>query len=153
MRYTILIVAISLIFLGCKKNKTTKPELTFKSVNNSAVAYGDLLVMTLSFNNIQGNILDSLFINEVPSNIDTSCAQSRFSQSYGLPVFSSANNQGGIITVSFANGTIISGYPTIGANCTNSEDDTCHFQFVLQDQYGNKSDTLTSSQIIIQQSP
>jgi hypothetical protein len=144
MRYTILIVAISLIFLGCKKDKSSRPVLTFKSVNSTTFNEGDIITFTLSFKDIKPNILDSLNVKEI-----VSCVASRFSQNYGLPVFSSASNQGGNITVSFINHDIVSPYQTIRAQCDS--DDICHFQFILIDANNNKSDSVLSPQIIIKQ--
>jgi len=144
MRYTILIVAISLIFLGCKKSKTTKPSLSFKSVNSTVIQEGELLQFTLSFKNIQSSIEDTLLVQEI-----VPCPLSQFSQKFGLPVFSAASKQGGDITVSFVNHDIVPPYQTVSAQCDS--DDICHFQFTLIDQYHNKSDSILSPQITIKQ--
>lgn len=144
MRYTVLIVAISLIFLGCKKNNSSRPSLTFKSVNNTTVQDGGLLIFTLDFKNIQPSVQDSLVVQEL-----VPCPLSQFSQSYGLPVFSAANNQGGIITVSFINNLSGTDYPILGAKCDS--DDVCNFQFVLIDKNQNKSDSILSPTITIKQ--
>jgi hypothetical protein len=144
MRYTILIVAISLIFFGCKKDKSSRPVLSFKSVNSTTINDGDLLIFTLSFKNIKPSIDDTLNIKEL-----VPCALSQFSQNYGLPVFSAASNQGGTITVSFINNVTGTDYPILGAKCDS--DDICHFQFILVDQYHNKSDTVLSPAITIKQ--
>jgi hypothetical protein len=144
MRYTVLIVAISLLFLGCKKDKTSKPDLSFKSVNNTTVSDGDLLIFTLTFKNIQPNIADTLNVKEI-----VPCPLSQFSQNYGLPVFSAASNQGGTITVSFINNVTGTDYPILGAKCDS--DDICHFQFTLIDANNNKSDSILSPAITIKQ--
>ncbi len=144
MRYTILIVAISLIFLGCKKDKSTRPVLTFKSVNSTTINDGDLLIFTLSFKDIQPNVADTLNVQEI-----VPCAFSQFSQNYGLPVFSAASNQGGDIIVSFINNVTGTNYPIIGAKCDS--DDICHFKFILIDKNNNKSDSILSPAITIKQ--
>ncbi|HTB99342.1 MAG TPA: hypothetical protein VK705_01540 [Ferruginibacter sp.] len=144
MRYTILIVAISLIFLGCKKNKTSKPSLTFKSVNSTVIQEGELLVFTLSFKNIQSSPSDTLVVQEI-----VPCPLSQFSQNFGLPVFSAASNQGGDITISFVNHNIVPPYQTISAQCDS--DDIAHFQFTLINANNIKSDSILSPQIIIKQ--
>jgi hypothetical protein len=146
MRYTILIVAISLIFLGCKKDHT-RPELSFKSVNSTTINDGDLLIFTLSFKDIKGSATDSLMIYQ----IIPACQSGQDTVREALPVFPASSNQQGDITVTFINNAIVPGYENaiISAKC--SMDNTCEFKFVLQDQYGNKSDTVISPTIIIKQ--
>jgi hypothetical protein len=144
MRYTILIVAISLIFLGCKKNRTSAPILRFKSVNTTTVEDGQLLIFTLSFNNIQSSSLNALVIQEI-----VPCPSSAFSDTTSLPVFSAANNQGGDIVVSFINNLSAGSYPIIAAKCDS--DDIAKFQFTLIDQNKHKSDSILSPTIIIKQ--
>jgi hypothetical protein len=144
MRYTILIVAISLIFLGCKKNSPSGPTLSFKSVNTTTVEDGQLLIFTLSFNHIQSSSLNTLIIQEI-----VPCTLSAFSDTTSLPVFSAANNQGGEITVSFINNAIVNPYPIIAAKCDS--DDIANFQFTLIDKNQHKSDSILSPTIIIKQ--
>jgi hypothetical protein len=146
MRYTILIAAISLIFLGCKKSNT-RPELSFKSVNSTTINDGDLLIFTLSFNDIKGSLLDSLLIYQ----IIPACQSGQDTLREGLPVFPSSSHQQGDITVTYINNAIVPGYAAaiISAKC--SMDNVCQFKFVLQDQYGNKSDTVSSPTITIKQ--
>jgi len=143
MRYTILIVAIGLIFLGCKKN-STKPSLSFKSVNTTTVDNGQLLIFTLSFKNIQSSPLNTIVIQEI-----VPCPASAFSDTVSLPVFSAASNQGGEITVGFINDNSGSSYPIIAAKCLM--DDTAKFQFTLIDKNQHKSDSILSPAIIIKQ--
>jgi hypothetical protein len=143
MRYTVLIVAISLLFLGCKKNKTSKPQISIKSVNSTVINEGQLLIFTLSFNDLQPNALDTVNVREIAH-----CQLSNFSQNYGIPLFSSANNQGGTMTISFINHDIVTPYILISAQCDS--DDIAHFQFKVTDQ-NNNSDSVLSQPIIIKQ--
>jgi hypothetical protein len=145
MRYTILIVAISLIFLGCKKNGGSGPSLSFKSVNNTTVANGDLLIFTLSFNHIQSSTANLLIIKEI-----VPCPESAFLDTTNLPTFSAASNQGGEITVSFINNVSAGSYPIIGAKCDS--DDVAKFQFTLVDK-NQRKDSVLSPTIIIKNNP
>jgi uncharacterized repeat protein (TIGR01451 family) len=144
MRYTILIVAIGLIFLGCKKNSNTRPVLSYKSVNSTTIENGELLIFTLSFKDIAPSQYNNLVIKEI-----VPCPLSAFSDTVALPVFSAPSNQGGDITVSFINNTIAGSYPIIAAKCDS--DDIANFQFTLIDKNQHKSDSILSPTIIIKQ--
>ncbi len=145
MRYQILIAAFCLVFIGCKKN-SGKPVLKLKSVSSTVVPHGAALIFTFTFSNLAGDASDSIFIRQVTSN----CSEDSLRGKEGVPVFTSSNNEGGTISVSFVNGTDDGGYiPLLTPQC--SAQDSSVFQFVLQDRFANMSDTVTSSVIVLTQ--
>ncbi|HMG81514.1 MAG TPA: hypothetical protein VK559_00635 [Ferruginibacter sp.] len=143
MRYTILIVAISVIFIACKKDKSSKPQISIQSVNSTVINEGDLLIFTLSFKNLHPSEADTLNVREIAP-----CPGNNFSQNYGVPLFSAPSNEGGIMTVSFINYTSDPPYIYIAAQCDS--DEIARFQFKVTDQ-NNNSDSILSEPITIKQ--
>jgi hypothetical protein len=141
MRYTILIVAISVIFIACKKDKSSKPQISIQSVNSTVINEGDLLIFTLSFKNLHPSAADTVNVREIAP-----CTGSNFSQNYGIPLFSAASNEGGTMTISFINHDIVTPYILISAQCDS--DDIARFQFKVTDQ-NNNSDSVLSEPITI----
>ena len=143
MRYSILIVTISLLIISCGKDKfTTAPQLKFKSVNTTELSKGQVLTFKLSFTDGDGDLQDSLFVEKIEPN----CPDSYFKQKYKIPVFPTSKNTEGDIEVSY--GYNVSGYPLIKAPQCN-RNDTCYFRFMLKDKAQNTSDTVQSETIII----
>ena len=148
MRNTIIIAVISLMIIGCTKDKfTTKPQLKFKKVNKDVFATGDELIITLSFTDKEGDLPGKFFIQRVTP----SClADTIFKDSTILPDFPVSPSLEGDIIVNYSVGTNNghAGIMTLAPGECNSSD-TCFFKFVLADKAGNKSDTAVSSIIVI----
>lgn len=128
--------------MSCSKEKfSSTPSLKFKSVNTTSLRNQQLLQFTLSFTDAEGDLTDSIFVQEVVPD----CAFSNFSTLYPLPVFPTTKNQTGDLTVTF--GYNVSGYATVAPKCTQS--DTAVFRFVLRDRANHASDTVSSPKIIL----
>lgn len=146
MRNTILIAVISLLIIGCSKNKfETTPKLEFKSVNTTELRSGQIIQFKIGYTDAEGDLQDSIYVEKYGIN----CANSRFVQYYKLPVFPSIKNSEGEILISYGYG--VTNYPLIQSPQCSGQNDTCFFRFMIQDEMKNKSDTITSETIIIYQ--
>ena len=143
MRYPILFSIFLLVLLsGCDKKKFgTTPSLTFKSVNTTQVANGQVLQFTLSFTDAEGDLTDSIFAEKIVPY----CSRSSFSSFYAIPPFPSGKNQEGEIIVTF--GYNADPYQNISPHC--EKNDTAVFRFALRDQALHVSDTVSSPPIIL----
>jgi hypothetical protein len=149
MRYTIVIVIISFIFIGCSKDKfSSVPTLTYLSVNNNVFVYGDEIEFKLSFTDSEGDLSDSIYVEQVPG---SHCANASVEGTmHALPIFPLSKNSKGEIIIK-------KGYrvnPSKGFNYNVNEpqcniNDTCYFRFVLKDKAQHKSDTVTSEKIVL----
>lgn len=143
MRYRVLFCVVLLFaFSGCGKDKfETTPKITFSKVNTTELRAGQILQFTISFTDAQGDISDSIFVQEVVPE----CQASNFKQPYKVPEFPSTSNQKGDIVVTF--GYNADPYPNIAPQC--QKDETAIFRFALRDKAGNVSDTVSSPPIKI----
>jgi len=155
MKAKLLIAAITLTLLaGCSKDKfTTKPQLTFKSVNLNTIEPGQVLSFTIRFTDKEGDIQNALYFDKKTRN----CSASDVSQSYTISqnVPKTGDLQGDLL-INFAYGqdaAFATGYPLLPepqcGTSTNPINDTCVFRFVLTDKANNSSDTLVSPEIVI----
>jgi len=143
MRNTIVIAFIALIFVGCNKEKfTSRPQLKFKSINTKVLDRGEIVSVTLSYTDLEGDLQDSLFVQK----FEPSCVRSRFTTKYKLPNFPAVRNSEGEFVVSF--GYNVNNYPLITAPLCG-RNDTCYFRFVLKDKAQNVSDTVNSDVFVI----
>ncbi|MEP6952359.1 MAG: hypothetical protein ABI863_23910 [Ginsengibacter sp.] len=144
MRYTILFsIFLLLQFVGCKKNKfSTTPSLKFESVNTTQLHNQQLIRFSLSFTDAEGDLTDSIFVQEIVPN----CAGSNIEGLFPLPGFPTTKDQKGGITITF--GYNASGYTSVSPQCP-PENDTAVFRFALKDKAQHVSDTVSSPVIII----
>ena len=124
MRNTILFsIFLFAILSGCSKKKYgSTPTLKFKSVNTTNLATGQLLQFTLSFTDAEGDLTDSIYVEEIAPN----CANSSFATQYSLPSFPASKNQAGDILVTFGYNAG-SAYTNIAPQC--QKNDTAVFRF------------------------
>ena len=136
------------ILAGCSKDKyTTKPIITFKSVNTNTLDVGGLLEITLDYTDKEGDINNQLYVEKKTRN----CGASDFSQMYPLPTDIPSYKKGEVI-VTFAYSPN-AGYPVIKSpqcgSATNLINDSCIFRFVLTDKANNVSDTIQTPEIVV----
>ena len=149
MRYTILFGVLIFLILGCNKDKyTVAPQLVYKSANSTTVSLSQLLQMTLSFTDADGDV-DSLYIKQVTPN----CPQDSLNpidNFRAIPSnFPSVKNQHGDIVVTFAIGASSSqDIPTLRIPQCGHNDST-YFRFFIQDKAKHRSDTINSEPIVI----
>ncbi|MBS1738776.1 MAG: hypothetical protein JSS98_19520 [Bacteroidetes bacterium] len=146
MRYPVLSAIFALLlFCSCNKEKfNSVPSLKFSTVNNTDLYSGEVLKLTLTFTDAEGDVSDTIYvIKSVPG-----CALSGFSQAYKVPDFPSSKNQKGDISVLFGYNSNDPTLPDVkGPKCNMN--DTAYFKFVLKDKQNHLSDTAVSPAIII----
>lgn len=144
MRQTLLIsICLLLILSGCKKDKyDSKPSLKFLSVSKTELRSGDILVFQMEFTDKEGDISDSIFIQEIVPNCDRG-----FVAYYPIPQFPPQSNLKGLI--SFTMGYNATNYPRLSKFCPGSQPDSAIFKFFIVDKAKNRSDTVTSPLVVI----
>jgi hypothetical protein len=133
------LIIIFLFAAACSKDKfTTKPQLEFKRVNTHNVPYGGVFTFTLGFTDKEGDISDSLWIEEITTN----CPASNLVARYKVPNFPAKTDEQGEFSISFVNTVILDGYATWPSpQCQRP--DTATFRFWVRDKAGNVSDTVS----------
>ena len=151
MRYTIVILIISFALFGCTKDKfSSVPTLTYLSVNNNVFVYGDEIEFKLGFTDSEGDLTDSIYVEQVPGSI---CANSSVVKTmHAIPTFPLSKNSKGEIIIK--KGYRVTPSVNVGENYNVIEpqcnrNDTCYFRFVLKDKAQHKSDTVTSEKIVL----
>ena len=141
MRYTILVILLSIVLFSCNKDNVvgSSPGLVFNSVSSTTVPLGSYFQFTLSFTDTNGD-LDSLFVQTVSK----SCIP--FTDSSALPYFPSNKKLSGSLQVTYGNGT--TSIP-IYDSCDYDINDTCYFRFVVKDASGKLSDAVQSPQMVL----
>ncbi len=144
MRYTILFsIFLFAILAGCSKKKfSSTPTLKFKSVNTTNLVAGQLLQFTLSFTDAEGDLTDSIYVDQIVPN----CAASSVPSKFAIPPFPASKNQDGDIIVTFGYNAGQQ-YTNIAPQC--QQNDTAVFRFALKDQAKHVSDTVSSPKIIL----
>ena len=103
MRNTILIALVSLIFLSCNKDTfSSTPKLTYKSVNTKTLGRNQILKFNLSFTDLEGDVIDTVFVQKVT--LTRTCIT--FSEKFPVPNFPTSPKLTGDILVSYSNGLI-----------------------------------------------
>jgi hypothetical protein len=137
------------LFTACNKDKyTTKPQLEFKSAKNYNVERGDLIEFSIEFTDKEGDISDTLYIQ----NRTASCPTSDYPApaAFKVPDFPTSSNVKGEFKIIFENGTNNTGNAIYSANRCGRPDTTV-FYFWIKDKANNISDTIkTDKPLIIQ---
>lgn len=144
------ILAAAVLF-ACNKDKfQTKPQLTIKSVSSDVIPFNGSIRFRIEFTDKEGDVQDSFLVKKVrlnqrvvPTNLDSFWAQ--------IPDF--PNTSKGEIFVDLPYQAILSATnpPNIpGSTPPAKESDTLVVKFLARDNAGNKSDTITSKQIVVQ---
>ncbi|MBN9349110.1 MAG: hypothetical protein J0H55_00355 [Chitinophagaceae bacterium] len=143
MRNSIIIMLFAFIIAGCGKSKfESKPVLEFKDVNTTELHRQQLIRFTLGFTDKDGDISDSVFIQKIVAD----CPATSFNQWFPMPSVPPTSDMKGQIVLTL--GYNVSGYSDIlGPQC--QQDDKAIFRFVLKDEKGNVSDTVSSPIITI----
>ena len=141
MRYTILFsIILFLLCTGCKKDKfETTPSLKFVKTNTTQLQNQQLIEFTMSFTDAEGDLTDSIFVQEIVPG----CPGSNLQGLFPLPLFPTSKNQKGDVTVTLE-------YNDFPPQCP-PKNDTAIFRFALKDKADHVSDTVSSPVIIIMQ--
>jgi hypothetical protein len=141
----IFIVSLTTLLIACGKDKfETKPKLEIKDYSSKEIFQGQTLTIRLNYFDKEGDlggapvigILKRLNILPLPpgqDKVDTFLNN--------LPKFPKKDN--GEITFQLGYNFLNEGIPP------NGENDTLVFRFAVTDLAGNKSDTITTDQIVI----
>jgi len=142
MRYTFLIAILLLTLGSCNKNKfSSTPSLKFKSVNSTDLYNQGVITFTLHFTDAEGDLTDSLYVQELVAN----CPASDVASLFAIPSFPTTKDIQGDLTVNL--GYNRSDYLSVSPQC--QENDTAVFRFALRDKAHHVSDTVSSPVIII----
>jgi hypothetical protein len=143
----LILLTITLFFSSCKKEEfNTKPTLTFGEVNTTQLRQGNLLIFTLNFTDKEGDIQDTLWVQKI-SRTCPSTPGVQFISRNKVPDFTGTPNLKGKLEITFVYNANVPGTPSI-VGC-NNRNDTALFRFWLKDKANNRSDTISSPDIIL----
>jgi hypothetical protein len=142
----LILLALPFLFFGCKKDTyTTKPQISVKSINNKQLKPGDLLIFQIGFTDAEGDIQDTLWVQKI-SRVCPGSAGAQFLSKNRIPDFTPIPNLKGVLEIGYSYG--VSGeFQTING-CPN-RNDTCYFKFWMKDKANNRSDTITTENIVL----
>ena len=143
----LILLAITVIFSACKKDTyTTKPQISIKSISSKTVNSGDVLIFQIHFTDKEGDIQDTLWIQKF-SRVCPNTAGVQFTSASRVPDFVPTSNLDGILEIGFGYNANVQGYNTI-SGC-GTKNDTAYFKFWLKDKANNRSDTITTENIVL----
>jgi hypothetical protein len=147
---------VAAVVVACNKDKfQTKPQITIKSKNTDIVPVNGTFSVVLQFTDKEGDVSDSLFVIRTRTNSTSPITPALIETK--IPTF--PNTSEGEIQVDMPYQTsqtaLVAGIPAIPIPGTGTppqkEQDTISLKFVVSDKAGNKSDTATTSVIVIRQ--
>lgn len=142
----LILLVLPLLYFGCKKDTyTTKPQISVKSINKTKLNLGDALIFQIEFTDKEGDVQDTLWIQKV-SRVCHSTPGVDFVSVNRVPNFDPISNLKGIFEIGYSYG--VSGEYKIMNGCPN-KNDTCYFVFWMKDKANNKSDTITTENIVL----
>jgi hypothetical protein len=143
----LILLTITVFFYGCKKDEfNTKPTLSFGDVNSKELRQGNLLIFTLNFTDKEGDIQDTLWVQKLSKTCPTTPGV-QFISPNRVPDFTGTPNLKGKLEITFVYNANVPGTPSI-VGC-NNRNDTAYFRFWLKDKANNRSDTISSPDIIL----
>ncbi|TAF53537.1 MAG: hypothetical protein EAZ62_04415 [Sphingobacteriia bacterium] len=143
----LMILTCGSIFYGCtKSNFTTKPKLEFGSASSTVLTQGQIITFTLDFTDKEGDIQDSLWVQKISRTCPTTPGV-QFVSKNAIPNFTATPNLKGKMEIRFVYNANVSGIQSI-VGCTN-RNDTSIFKFWMKDRAQNRSDTVSSPEIVL----
>lgn len=138
----IFIFSLALLFIACGKDKfETKPKLEIKDYSSKEVFKGEVLTIRMNYFDKEGDLNGAAVIGILRRTniIPLPTAQDKVDTfRNNLPDFPSKDN-----------GEISFQLPYEFLKESQTENDTLIFRFAVEDLAGNKSDTVTSDQVVI----
>ncbi|WP_158559281.1 hypothetical protein [Deminuibacter soli] len=136
-----IIGLIAIALAACSKDQfSTKPQLTFKSVNDTSFVQRQLMTFKIDFTDKEGDIQDTLWVQK----ISFTCSDGDFTSGYQVPDFTATKNLQGQFEINYVYNASDGGYPSINACPTAARVDSCYFRFWLKDKGNHISDTVRS---------
>ncbi|TBR19934.1 MAG: hypothetical protein EPO57_01950 [Chitinophagaceae bacterium] len=146
-RLSVYIVALMLL-VACSKDKfQTKPQLKFISVSKTVVVPGSTLQIKLQCTDKEGDVDDSLIV--VRQRLNKRGAITLPPSPYKIPEFTNTSSIEFQLSLNYQFGLVFGIPPLRIPGTTFNEPDTLSLKFVARDKAGNKSDTLTVSNIFV----
>ncbi len=148
MRTKILILLIfGSFFYSCSKDTyTTKPQISFNNASATVLNQGNIVTFTIDFTDKEGDVQDTLWVQKISRTCPTT-AGVQFTSKNKVPNFTPTPNLKGKMEISFVYNANVPGTPSI-IGCSN-KNDTSYFKFWLKDKAQNRSDTISSPDIIL----
>lgn len=136
---------ITIALAACSKDQySTKPQLTFKSVNGTYYTTGQFLNFVINFTDKEGDIQDTLWVEKISYTCGPSAT---ITAPYQVPNFTATKNLKGEFDISYIYGVAGANYPYI-SRCSQLND-SCYFRFWLKDKANHISDTVSSPPIVL----
>lgn len=135
---------------ACSKDKyETKPQLKFKSANYDVVPLSATLEINIEFTDKEGDVSDSIFF--VRQRLNKRGPLTLPVLPYKIPDFPNTSKGEFQVNLNYSNDLTLQLQPIRipGSNPSRNEPDTLNLKFVAKDKGGNKSDTLTLSNVIV----
>jgi hypothetical protein len=138
----LMLSIITFSLAACKKDQyTSKPQISFKTINSTTLNRGDILNFQIEFTDKEGDIQDTLWVQKISKTCPNTPGAS-FTTKYKVPDFTAVKDLKGYFDINFVYYTSGTQYVTI-SGCGTKNDST-YFKFVLKDKAQNVSDTLVS---------
>lgn len=151
MKVSLVVLSVlAAAVLACNKDKfQTKPTISIKSINTEVVPLNGSFIITLECTDKEGDVKDTLVIIKNRINKRTTRTV-RDTLWYQFPDF--PNNMRTEIVATLNYQDILSAeFPPVipGSNPPQNERDTLILKLAVQDNAGNRSDTISTRQIIV----
>jgi hypothetical protein len=144
MKKGFIIVLSVLIFAACNKNNNypSTPQITLKSISSNVIPNGDSLQVDIGFRDKEGDIQDSVFVEE-------NMGYDSLFLSYPMPSsIPQQSNMSGDIYLTFDYGTGVGGFALRTPQRANTPD-TDVLKIYIKDLAGHISDTVQTPPIIV----
>ncbi len=143
-----LVFLVLVAFAGCGKAKfDTIPQLKVKSVNSKDISGNDVIVITITMTDKEGDFSSYFAVQKKISN----CPSGNFTDSsslYGIPAdFIATGRKEGEVIVTLSK--LLRGPNTCSGPGGSVKIDTAIYRFWTRDRAGHTSDTVATDQIII----
>ena len=153
MKAKVLIVVVSMMIMAaCSKDKfSTKPKLTFESINGNEFVSGQNIIIKVKLTDKEGDFLDDesnagfkkpyFFVKRfsyVCPDLDTSTTN------YPIPSFATRKDLDADLVISYTYNVIDGQYLPI-SRCGEQRDDSTYLKVWIKDEAGNVSDTINTA--------
>lgn len=143
----LILLTIGSFFYSCSKDTfTSKPQITFNNASSTVLTQGNIVTFTIDFTDKEGDVQDTLWVQKISRTCPTTLGV-QFTSKNKVPNFAPTSNLKGKMEISFVYNGNVSGIASI-IGCSN-RNDTSFFKFWLKDKAQNRSDTISSPNIIL----
>lgn len=140
----IAVVILATVWIACSKDKfTTKPQITFKSVNGNVFSAGNLVDFQLEATDKEGDLQDTIYVQRVT----TVCPDLNSVTPFQMPASVKKGDLKAQVNITYVYRNPNPPYALL-AGCTE-RDDTATFKFWVKDVAGHVSDTIQAPPIVL----